>query len=75
MDEDAAIQIAIEAILEQVGEISEGDEIVASYIEETEEGWYIECNSRTFLETDNPLYALVTAPVMVHPDGSYRFIF
>lgn len=76
MDENAAIEIALGAMYEQIGDLDdENDEIVASYIEETEEGWYIECNSRIFLETNDPLYALVTAPIMVYEDGSYRFIF
>jgi len=76
MDEDTAIQIALEAMYEQIGDLDdEEDEIVVSHIEETEEGWYIECNSRVYLETDDPMYALITAPIMVHPDGSHRFIF
>lgn len=76
MDEDTAIGIALEAMYEQIGELDdEDDEIVVSHIEETEEGWYIECNSRIYLETNDPMYALVTAPIMVYHDGAYRFIF
>ena len=76
MDEASAIQIALEAIYEQIGDLDdENDEVVVSHIEETDEGWYVECNSRIFLETEDPLYALVTAPLMIYPDGSYRFIF
>jgi 20S proteasome alpha/beta subunit len=74
MDQDTAIEIALKALYEQVGKL-EDDEIVVAHIEETEEGWYIECNSRIFLETDDPMYALVTAPIIVYHDGSYRFIF
>lgn len=76
MDENTAIQIALEAMYEQIGDLDDDeDEIVASHIEETEDGWYIECNSRIYLETNDPMYALVTAPIMVYEDGSYRFIF
>ena len=74
MDQETAAMIALD-VMAQEAEITEGDEIVITYMEETEEGWYVECNSRYFLETDNPLYALVAAPLMIYSDGSYRKIF
>lgn len=74
MDKDEAIEIALQVLYKEI-EIPDEDEIVVTYIEETDEGWHIECNSRIFMETDDPLYALVTAPIMVRPDGTYRFVF
>lgn len=75
MDQDTAIGIALDVLNQEIGELEDDDEIVVAHIEETEEGWYIECNSRIYLQTDDPMYALVTAPIMIHHDGSYRFIF
>lgn len=74
MNQSQAINIAIDVLYQEI-EIPEEDEIIPTHVEEHEEGWYIECNSRLFLETDNPLYALVTAPLMIYRDGTYRFIF
>ena len=75
MDQDTAIEIALGVLNQEIGELEDGDNIAITHIEETEEGWYIECNSRIYLETDDLLYALVIAPIMIHHDGSYRFIF
>lgn len=74
MDQDQAAQIALDVLYQEV-ELAEGDEIVITYMEEIEEGWYVECNSRFYMETDDPIYALVTAPIIVRHDGSYRFVF
>lgn len=74
MSEDEAIEIALEILYKEI-DIPDDDEIVCTQIEETDEGYYIECNSRVYMETGDLMYALVIAPIMVHPDGSYRFIF
>lgn len=74
MDQETAATIALNVMYEE-SDLVEGDEIVITYMEETEEGWYVECNSRMYLETDDPIYALVAAPLMIHEDGSYRKIF
>lgn len=74
MTQDEAIQIALEVLYREI-DVPDDDEIVPTHIEDTNEGWYIECNSRIYVETEDLMYALVIAPLMVHPDGSYRFIF
>jgi hypothetical protein len=74
MNADDAIAIALEVLYQEL-EIPSDDEIIVTRIEEGEEGWCIECNSRRFMETDDVLYALVIAPILVHRDGSYRFVF
>ncbi len=74
ISQDEAIAIALD-VLYQSAELPDGDEIAITYIEEVENGWYMEANSRTFLETDDPSYAFVTAPIIVHHDGTYRFVF
>lgn len=74
MTEDDAIQIALEVLYHEV-DVPDEDEIVCIHLEETEEGYYMEFNSRIYMETEDLMYALVIAPIMVHPDGSYRFIF
>ena len=74
MTADDAIAIALDVLYQEL-EIPADDEIIVTHIEETEEGWFMECNSRIFVETDDPLYGLVIAPILVRPDGSYRFVF
>jgi hypothetical protein len=74
MDKQSAIAIAKKVLHSEI-ELPDDDDIVVTYIEETDEGWFIECNSKIFVETDDPMFALVTAPLMVHDDGSYHFIF
>ena len=74
MTRDQAIDIALEALYNEI-DIPDEDEIVCVHFEQTDQGWYLECNSRIYAETGDLLYALVIAPIMVHPDGSYRFIF
>ena len=74
MSEDEAIEVALEILYNEI-DIPDEDEIVCIHIEEVEEGFYIECNSRIYMETEDLLYALVIAPLIVRPDGSYRFVF
>lgn len=74
MTQDEAIQIALEVLYREI-DIPDDDEIVPTHIEGTDDGWYIECNSRVYVETEDLMYALVIAPLMIHPDGTYRFIF
>ena len=74
MDKQGAISIAKKVLLKEI-DIPDDDEIVVTHIEETDEGWFIECNSKHFLETDDLSYALVIAPIMVSSDGSHRFVF
>ncbi len=74
MTQDEAIQIALDVLYREI-DVPDDDEIVPTHIEDTDEGWYIECNSRIYVEREDLMYALVIAPLMVHPDGSHRFIF
>jgi hypothetical protein len=74
MDKQSAIAIAKKVLHSEI-ELPDDDDIVVNYIEETDVGWFIEFNSKIFVETDDPMFALVTAPLMVHDDGSYHFIF
>jgi hypothetical protein len=74
MNADDAIAIALEILYKEL-EIPSDDEIIVTHLEETEEGWFMECNSRIYVETDDPMYGLVIAPLLVRHDGSYRFIF
>lgn len=74
MNANDAIAIALEILYQEL-EIPADDEIIVTQIEEVEDGWLIECNSRIFVETDDPFYGLVIAPLLVRHDGSYRFVF
>ena len=74
MNADDAIAIALDILYKEL-EIPADDEIIVTQLEETEEGWFIEANSRIFVETDDPMYGLVIAPLLVRHDGSYRFVF
>lgn len=74
MSEDEAIQVALQVLYNEV-EVPEDDEIVCIHIEEVDEGYYMEFNSRIYMETEDLMYALVVAPIIVHPDGSHRFVF
>ena len=74
MDKQGAIAIAKKVLLTEIA-IPDDDEIIVTHIEETDEGWFIECNSKQFIETDDLSYALVIAPIMVRTDGSHRFVF
>lgn len=74
MNADDAIAIALNILYQEL-EIPADDEIIVTHIEEVEEGWYMECNSRIFVETDDPMYGLVIAPLLVRHDGSHRFVF
>jgi hypothetical protein len=74
MNQDEAIKIALKVLYKEV-DIPQEDEIICTHIEERDEGWYIECNSRIYTETDDLMYALVLAPLMIHSDGSHRFVF
>lgn len=74
MNADDAIAIALNVLYQEI-EMPSEDEIIVTRLEEHEEGWVIECNSRIFMERDDPMFALVIAPLLVRPDGSYRFVF
>ena len=74
MNADDAIAIALEILYQEL-EIPSDDEIIVTQIEEGDEGWLIECNSRIYVETDDPFYGLVIAPILVRRDGSHRFVF
>jgi|GEM_PF-3453799 len=74
MSEDEAIEIALEVLYKEI-DVPDDDEIVCTQIEKTDEGYYIECNSRVYMETEDLMYALVIAPLMIRPDGSHRFVF
>lgn len=74
MSEDEAIEVAQQVLYKEI-EIPDEDEIVCVHIEEVDEGYYMEFNSRIYMETEDLMYALVVAPIIVHPDGSYRFVF
>ena len=74
MDKQGAIAIAKKVLLKEI-DIPDDDEIIVTHIEETDEGWVIECNSKQFVETDDLNYALVIAPIMVRADGTHRFVF
>lgn len=74
MTQAEAIQVALEVLYKEI-DIPDDDEIIPTHIEETGEGWYIECNSKVYLETEDLMYALVIAPLMIHFDGTHRFIF
>ena len=74
MTEDEAIEVALEVLYKEI-DIPDEDEIVCIQIEKVEEGFYIECNSRIYMETEDLMYALVIAPLIIRPDASYRFVF
>jgi Immunity protein 35 len=74
MKQADAIDIALKVLYQEI-EIPQEDEIIVTEIEETDEGWLIQCNSRIFMETDDPMYALVTAPIFINRDGSHHFVF
>lgn len=74
MTQDEAIQVAVNVLYHEI-DIPDDDEIIPTRVERIDEGWYIECNSRIFMETDDPMYALVTAPIIVAHDGTSRFVF
>lgn len=74
MDKQGAIAIAKKVLYGEI-DIPDDDEIIVTHIEETDEGWFIECNSKRFVEDDDLMYALVIAPLMIGDDGSHRFVF
>ena len=74
MTADEAIKVALDVLYKEI-EIPEEDDIICTQIEETDEGFYIECNSRIYTEKDDLMYALVLAPIVVRSDGSYSFVF
>ncbi len=74
MTKDEAIEIALGILYKEI-DIPDEDEIVCVKAEKVEEGFFIECNSRIFTETEDLMYALVIAPLMIRPDGSHRFVF
>jgi hypothetical protein len=74
LDKQGAIAIAKKVLYKEI-DLPDGDDIVVTHIEETDEGWFIECNSKQFIETEDLNFALVIAPIMVREDGSHRFVF
>ncbi|MGJ3239460.1 MAG: YrhB domain-containing protein [Anaerolineae bacterium] len=74
MTQDEALQIAQEILAQQI-DIADDDAIICTHAETTDEGWYLECNSRKYIETDDLLYALVVAPLVIRPDGTHRFVY
>jgi hypothetical protein len=74
LDKQGAIAIAKKVLYQEI-DLPDDDDIVVTHIEETDEGWIIECNSKQFIETEDLNYALVIAPIRVREDGSHRFVF
>ncbi|MGB7342375.1 MAG: YrhB domain-containing protein [Phototrophicaceae bacterium] len=74
MTAEEAIDIARTVLYREI-DVPDNDDIICTHIEQTDEGWYIECNSRIYTETDDLLYALVLAPLMIFPNGKHKFIF
>ncbi|MDQ7024947.1 MAG: YrhB domain-containing protein [Anaerolineae bacterium] len=74
MDKQDAITIAKKVLYGEI-DMPDDDEFMVTNIEETDDGWLIECNSKRFIEDDDLMYALVIAPLLIHDDGSHRFVF
>ena len=74
MSQAEAIEIALKVLYNEI-DIPEEDKIVCIYIEKIDEGYHLEFNSHIYMESEDLMYALVIAPIIVHPDGSHRFVF
>lgn len=74
MTQDQAIEIVLGVLYQEI-DMPDDDEIICTKIEQTADGWHIECNSRVYVETDDLMYALVLAPLMIFPDGRHQFVF